>query len=61
MSHDLDISTGKPAMAYVGDAPWHGLGEKLPDNQSIEIWLKAARLEWPSDPGRSVGRRIRNG
>lgn len=49
MSHDLDISTGKPAMAYVGDAPWHGLGEKLPDNQSIEVWLKAARLEWHLD------------
>ena len=26
--------------------PWHGLGEKLPEGQPIEVWLKAARLEW---------------
>ncbi len=46
MSHDLDESTGKPAMAYVGDVPWHGLGEKLPAGQSIERWVEAARLNW---------------
>lgn len=46
MSHDLDRTTGKPAMAYIGEAPWHGLGEELPANQSIEVWLSAARLEW---------------
>ena len=46
MSHDLDHTTGKPAMAYVGETPWHGLGEELSPNQPIEAWLKAARLEW---------------
>ena len=46
MSHDLDDSTGKSAMAYVGEEPWHGLGEKLPTGQSIETWVKAARLNW---------------
>ena len=46
MSHDLDHSTGTPAMAYVGDVPWHGLGEKLPEGQSIEEWVRAARLAW---------------
>jgi len=46
MSHDLDHTTGKAAMAYVGETPWHGLGEELPPNQPIEVWLKAARLEW---------------
>ena len=46
MSHDLDDSTGKPAMAYVGEEPWHGLGEKLPPGQSIDTWLEAARLNW---------------
>lgn len=46
MSHDLDDSTGKPAIAYVGEAPWHGLGEKLPPDQPIESWVEAARLNW---------------
>jgi phage/plasmid-like protein (TIGR03299 family) len=46
MPHDIDESTGKPAMAYVGEKPWHGLGEKLPEGEPIEKWLKAARLEW---------------
>jgi phage/plasmid-like protein (TIGR03299 family) len=46
MSHDIDHSTGKPAMAYVGEAPWHRLGERLPPGQSIETWVEAARLDW---------------
>lgn len=46
MAHEIDLSTGLPAIAYVGEKPWHGLGEKLPDGASIETWLAAARLEW---------------
>lgn len=46
MGHDIDISTGQPAIAYVGETPWHGLGEKLPRGQPIETWVKAAKLEW---------------
>jgi phage/plasmid-like protein (TIGR03299 family) len=46
MSHDIDDSTGQPAMAYVGEEPWHGLGEKLPAGQSIDVWKRAARLDW---------------
>jgi phage/plasmid-like protein (TIGR03299 family) len=46
MAHEIDLSTGVPAIAYAGEEPWHGLGEKLPKGESIEAWLKAARLEW---------------
>jgi hypothetical protein len=46
MPHDIDCSTGKPAIAYVGETPWHGLGERLAEGQSIEVWIKAARLNW---------------
>lgn len=46
MAHEIDHSTGRPAIAYVGETPWHELGEKLPEGQSIETWLKAARLQW---------------
>jgi phage/plasmid-like protein (TIGR03299 family) len=46
MGHEIDFSTGSPAIAYVGDETWHGFGEKLSEGQPIEAWLKAARLEW---------------
>jgi phage/plasmid-like protein (TIGR03299 family) len=46
MAHKIDTSTGKPAIAYVGETPWHGLGEKLPEDEPIEAWLDAARLQW---------------
>ena len=46
MSHDIYFSTGVPAMAYVREKPWHGLGEALPANQSFEEWVRAARLDW---------------
>ena len=46
MSHDIDETSGKPAMAYVGETPWHGLGEQLQPGQPIEAWVKAARLDW---------------
>lgn len=34
------------SMAYVGDVPWHGLGEKLALNQPIEVWARAANMDW---------------
>jgi hypothetical protein len=46
MAPEIDFSTGTPAIAFVGKTPWHGYGEKLDVGQSIEAWLKAARLEW---------------
>ena len=33
-------------MAYTGETPWHGLGNSLPANQSIETWAEAAGLNW---------------
>jgi len=33
-------------MAYVGETPWHGLGERLPAGQDIEKWVSSARLSW---------------
>lgn len=46
MAHELDFSTGKPAMAYVNEVPWHGLGERLSLGASIETWIEAAGLNW---------------
>jgi len=46
LPHEIDLSTGKPAIAYVGEKPWHELGERLEPGASIETWLRAAGLEW---------------
>ncbi|CAE6969226.1 hypothetical protein R69608_07185 [Paraburkholderia nemoris] len=34
------------SMAYVGDTPWHGLGNPLSPKQPIEVWQKQAGLDW---------------
>ncbi|WP_019384820.1 DUF932 domain-containing protein [Acinetobacter venetianus] len=33
-------------MAFVGQAPWHGLGNQLTPNQPIEVWAKQAGMDW---------------
>ena len=33
-------------MAYVGQTPWHGLGNQLSQNQPIEIWAQQAGMDW---------------
>ncbi|WP_417502250.1 DUF932 domain-containing protein [Marinobacter sp.] len=33
-------------MAYVGQTPWHGLGSQLPEHQPLEVWAKAAGMDW---------------
>lgn len=32
--------------AYVGQTPWHGSGNQLSENQSIEVWAKQAGMDW---------------
>jgi phage/plasmid-like protein (TIGR03299 family) len=33
-------------MAYVGQAPWHGLGSSLSPKQPLEIWQREAGMDW---------------
>jgi phage/plasmid-like protein (TIGR03299 family) len=33
-------------MAYAGEQPWHGLGNKLAPQQSIDTWKKQAGMDW---------------
>ncbi len=33
-------------MAYVGQTPWHGLGNPLTQNQPIEVWAQQAGMDW---------------
>lgn len=34
------------SMAYVGATPWHGLGNQLTPHQPIEVWARAAKMDW---------------
>ena len=40
MAHQIE------KMAYVGETPWHGLGNQLAQNQPIEVWAKQAGMDW---------------
>ena len=33
-------------MAYVGDTPWHGLGNQLSPKQPLEVWRREAGMDW---------------
>ena len=33
-------------MAYAGEKPWHGLGNKLEPQQPIEVWKRQAGMDW---------------
>ncbi|RZJ21197.1 MAG: DUF932 domain-containing protein [Acinetobacter sp.] len=33
-------------MAYVGETPWHGLGNLLTPNQPLEVWAQQAGMDW---------------
>lgn len=37
---------GFAEMAYVGEKPWHGLGQKLQPGLSIDEWKVAAGMDW---------------
>ncbi len=40
MSHEVET------MAYVGETPWHGLGNRIDDKSSVEEMLIASGLNW---------------
>lgn len=47
MAHELYIDhTGKASMAYVGDAPWHRLGNRLTVGAPLEVWAEEAGLNF---------------
>lgn len=46
MAHEIDTTTGKAAMAYVGAVPWHGLGRQLTEDADLETWKQEAGMAW---------------
>jgi phage/plasmid-like protein (TIGR03299 family) len=52
MAHAIDNATGKNAIAYVGEKPWHGLGQELTYDASIDTWKKEAGLDFTVERAR---------
>ena len=46
MAHDIDTTTGKAAIAYMGETPWHKLGQQMQEGQTIEQWQQAAGMDF---------------
>lgn len=46
MSHMVYQIGDEDSMAYVGQLPWHGLGQKLDPDMPLEIWMKKAHMDW---------------
>ena len=40
MAHQIE------QIAYVGETPWHGLGNQLIPHQPIEVWAEQAGMDW---------------
>jgi len=46
MAHEIDFTTGRPAIAYTGEKPWHGYGQVITEEQPLEVWRALAGLDW---------------
>ena len=46
MAHELTITNGKAEMAFIGETPWHGLGQELQQSASFDEWQIAAGMDW---------------
>jgi len=46
MAHQLRVVNGAADMAYVGETPWHGLGQRLRPGAPIEEWRIAAGMDY---------------
>ena len=46
MSHELDFTKGVAAIAYQGEVPWHGYGELMEDDQTLQQWLVKAGMDY---------------
>lgn len=49
MAHEIDMSNNRANIAYVGETPWHNLGQRLTENAPLETWVKEAGLDWTAE------------
>lgn len=46
MAHEIDMTTGRAAIAYAGKSPWHKLGTQFDDLMTSQQALEAAALNF---------------
>jgi phage/plasmid-like protein (TIGR03299 family) len=46
MAHEIDRSNNRANIAYVGEVPWHGLGQKIDPDADLNQWRIAAGLNF---------------
>lgn len=47
MAHELFVNEeGRASMAYVGQAPWHGLGQQLSEDSPLDVWAREAGMDY---------------
>lgn len=47
MAHELAFFTdGRARMAYVGETPWHHLGQQLQPGASLDVWAKQSGMDF---------------
>lgn len=44
--HDIALTAGQAAIAWAGDVPWHGLGNRLSAEAGIDTWTREAGLDY---------------
>ena len=44
--HAIDMSNNRANIAFTGDVPWHGLGQALNPDASLEDWQREAGMDW---------------
>jgi len=46
MPANIDMTTGKAAIAYIGETPWHGMGQRMDEDATLTEWQTAAGLNF---------------
>ena len=55
MAHELNmLASGQAAMAYLGETPWHKLGQRMEPDATLDDWKTAAGLNWQAQKRQAV-------
>lgn len=46
MAHEIVMVNDKAPMGFIGTTPWHGLGQQLTPDSSIQDWTREAGFDW---------------